>query len=453
MDELLPRGEALAQQLAGTAVVSVNSTASGGGVAEMLSVLLPYARGVGIDARWLVIEGDERFFAITKRLHNHVYGTPGDGGPLAAEEHDHYRSVMRENAAELATAIRPGDVVILHDPQTAGLADDLRARGAAVLWRCHIGTDTMNAHTDVGWSFLERYVGPSSVDGYVFSRAAFAPPWMPPEMVHEIPPSIDPFSPKNQDLDAENVRTILTTVGLLAGPSGDASYMARDGTPRRVIHGADIVRTGPPPDPEAPLVLQVSRWDRLKDMAGVLAGFADYVVRDHGAQLVLAGPVVTAVADDPEGAEVLVECYDAWRHLPHHARQRVTLACIPMADPEENAIIVNALQRHAAVVVQKSFAEGFGLTVSEAMYKSRPVIASAVGGIADQVVHGETGLLLDDPADLEAFAGRLESTLGDPEWARSLGANGRKRVVDRFLPDSQLLRWAAVLGGLPDSEG
>jgi trehalose synthase len=220
-----------------------------------------------------------------------------------------------------------------------------------------------------------------------------------------------------------------------------------------VIHGADIVRTGPPPDPEAPLVLQVSRWDRLKDMAGVLAGFADYVVRDHGAQLVLAGPVVTAVADDPEGAEVLVECYDAWRHLPHHARQRVTLACIPMADPEENAIIVNALQRHAAVVVQKSFAEGFGLTVSEAMYKSRPVIASAVGGIADQVVHGETGLLLDDPADLEAFAGRLESTLGDPEWARSLGANGRKRVVDRFLPDSQLLRWAAVLGGLPDSEG
>ena len=157
------------------------------------------------------------------------------------------------------------------------------------------------------------------------------------------------------------------------------------------------MRTGPPPDPDVPLVVQVSRWDRLKDMPGVMQGFADFVVSDHETQLVLAGPVVSAVSDDPEGAEVLAECWEAWRRLPHHARSRVALACLPMADLEENAVIVNALQRHAAIVVQKSLAEGFGLTVSEAMFKRRPVVASAVGGIADQITDGESGILLRDP--------------------------------------------------------
>jgi trehalose synthase len=139
------------------------------------------------------------------------------------------------------------------------------------------------------------------------------------------------------------------------------------------------------------MVVQIARWDRQKDMVGVLRGFADFVVGDGGAQLVLAGPVVTAVADDPEAAAVFDECLEAWRHLPHHARTRIALACLPMADVRENAVIVNALQRHATVVVQKSLAEGFGLTVSEAMYKRRPVIASAVGGIVSQIVDGESG--------------------------------------------------------------
>jgi trehalose synthase len=177
----------------------------------------------------------------------------------------------------------------------------------------------------------------------------------------------------------------------------------------------------------------------------VLHGFADFVVSDHDTQLVLAGPVVSAVADDPEGAQVLSQCWEAWRGLPHHARSRIALACLPMADLEENAVIVNALQRHAAIVVQKSLAEGFGLTVSVAMFKRRPVIATAVGGIADQIVDGESGILLPDPADLHAFAGAIDNLVADPTRRANLGERARERVVDRFLPDSQLARWAALL--------
>jgi trehalose synthase len=196
------------------------------------------------------------------------------------------------------------------------------------------------------------------------------------------------------------------------------------------------------------MVVQVSRWDRLKDMTGVLHGFADFVVSDHDTQLVLAGPVVSAVADDPEGARVLQNCWEDWRRLPHHARSRIALACLPMADVEENAIIVNALQRHATIVVQKSLAEGFGLTVSEAMFKRRPVIGSAVGGIADQIVDGESGVLLPDPSDLSAFTANLANLLGDGMRLAAMGDRARERVVDRFLPDTQLASWSALISNV-----
>ncbi len=429
----------------GAAVINVNSTASGGGVAEMLHVLLPYARGAGVDARWLVIEGDERFFAITKRLHNHLYGVAGDGGPLGEDEHRHYEAVLRDNAAQLAGAVRPGDIVVLHDPQPAGLAAAMHQRGARVIWRCHVGTDTANERTEEGWEFLRRYLEPPVAEAYVFSRRGFAPSWAPDQLTHAIPPSIDPFSPKNQELPIDQVHAILGAAGILGCHHASADYRRSDGTTRRLEHGADIVRTGPPPGPDVPIVVQISRWDRLKDMVGVLHGFADFVVGDGGAQLLLAGPVVTAVADDPEGAQVFHECWEAWHRLPHHARRRIALVCLPMGDSEENAIIVNALQRHAAVVTQKSLAEGFGLTVSEAMFKRRAVIGSAVGGITDQIVDGESGVLLRDPTDLDAFVAALGRTLGDAEQRQVMGERARERVIERFLPDVQLGRWERLL--------
>jgi trehalose synthase len=183
----------------------------------------------------------------------------------------------------------------------------------------------------------------------------------------------------------------------------------------------------------------------MKDMAGVMEGFAYHVDPALGAHLVLAGPAVKGVAADPEAAEVYDDCIERWRRLPHEARSRVHLACTPMTDPDEAAAIVNALQRHAAVVVQKSLAEGFGLTVAEAMWKSRPIVASAVGGIVDQIEHGEQGLLLNDPHDPETFGAAIEALLSDSGRAEQLAHNARARAVRDLLGDTHLVLYARML--------
>jgi trehalose synthase len=186
-------------------------------------------------------------------------------------------------------------------------------------------------------------------------------------------------------------------------------------------------------------------------MGGVLEGFARYVgVTD--VRLALVGPAVRGVSDDPEGEQLWDETVDAWRALPRDVRERVDLATIPMDDPVENALVVNALQRHASIVAQKSLAEGFGLTVAEAMWKGRPVVASAVGGIVDQVIDGETGLLVQDPNDLESFGVAIERLLRDPLEAERLGRNARSHVERHFLGDRHLLEYGALMAELLDNE-
>jgi trehalose synthase len=209
-----------------------------------------------------------------------------------------------------------------------------------------------------------------------------------------------------------------------------------------------VLSTGPPPRFDTPTVVQVSRWDRLKDPLGVMTGFAAHVAERVDADLVLAGPTVHSVADDPEAAEALDEAEAAWRDLPHARRSHVHLACIPMVDIEENAAIVNALQRHASVVVQKSLEEGFGLTVAEAMWKSRPVVASAVGGIQDQVVDGETGILIDDPHDLKAFGDAVLHLLEDHELAARLGGNAHEHVRHHFLANRHALQYVRLFASM-----
>jgi trehalose synthase len=177
-------------------------------------------------------------------------------------------------------------------------------------------------------------------------------------------------------------------------------------------------------------------------------GFATGVVPLTGAELMLAGPAAQAVADDSEGAAVLDEVVRTWERLPSEAKERVHIACLPMEDLEENAAIVNALQRRADVVVQKSLAEGFGLTVAEAMWKARPVVASRVGGIQDQIENRVSGVLLDDPSDLAQFARAICDLLADPDSARTMGERARERVRDRFLGDRHLLQYASTLGSL-----
>jgi trehalose synthase len=435
-------------RLAGRTVFNVNSTASGGGVAEMLRTLLAYTRGAGVDAQWIVINGDPEFFTITKRIHNNLHGAPGDAGPLGSNERRHYEEVLRANADELLAVIRPRDIVLLHDPQTAGLAGPLARAGITLVWRCHVGADVANAHTERAWGFLRPYL--DDVDAYVFSRAAYAPAWADPRRVFVIPPSIDPLSAKNQLMQTVDVEAVLHYVGLLEGPGREpvAAFTHEDGSPGRIDRHVDVLQTGPPPPPDAPLVVQVSRWDPLKDMAGVMTGFAEHVDGATSAHLLLAGPAVTGVADDPEGAATLERCVDVWRRLPHAERTRIHLACLPMRDAAENAAIVNAIQRHAAVVTQKSLAEGFGLTVAEAMWKAKPIVASAVGGIVDQIVSGEHGLLIDDPHDLAAFGHAVRRLLDDPHDAAELGVNAQRRATEEFLGDRHLEQYAQLFAQL-----
>ncbi len=431
-------------------VLNINSTAAGGGVAEMLETLLAYARGIGIDARWLVIRGTPPFFEVTKRIHNHLYGARGDGGRLGRAQRSIYERTMRDNADDVVALVRPGDLVILHDPQPAGLAPAIKEAGGVLVWRCHVGVDAPNSWTEEGWSFLREYL--EVMDAYVFTRRAFAPPWMDEERLWVIPPSIDPFSSKNREMSSTEVHDALAHVGLIAGePSGPVTYTRRDGSFTRIEAYADILQTGPPAPSDSPVVVQVSRWDRMKDMAGVIRGFVEHVDGTEGAHLVLAGPAVTGVTDDPEGGEVLDECMQIWHEIPHEIRARVHLACLPMQDPEENATIVNALQRHAAVVVQKSLAEGFGLTVVEAMWKGRPVVGGRVGGITDQIIDGADGLLVD-PHDLAAFGAAVRRVLEDPTLGAALGARARTRVHEAFLGDRHLEQWGtlfAELGSCP----
>ncbi len=427
----------------------MNSAPAGGGVAELLQTLLAYARGVGVDTRWVVIDGNNRFFEITKRLHNRLYGMPGDSGRLGEAQQAAYEETLRANGDDLVSLIQSDDIVILHDPQTAGLARQAREAGAIVVWRCHIGRDTANQYTDEGWAFLRPYL--VHVDAYVFSRAEFIPSWVDRTRAQVIPPSIDPFSAKNQDLDEPTVRSILQYTGLLAGIADPpfVTFSRRDGSPGRIDRRADILQTGPPPPPEAPLVVQISRWDRMKDMPGVLHGFVDHLDGVRDAHLALVGPATHGVADDPEAAEVLDECIQTWRELPHAARSRVHLACVPMRDPDENAMITNALQRHAAVVTQKSLAEGFGLTVTEAMWKRRPIVASRVGGIANQITDHQQGLLIDDPTDLDAFGHAIRLLLDDSDLATRLAEAAHQRAYEEYLADRHLERYAALFGALP----
>ena len=422
--------------LGGRRIVNVNSSASGGGVAEMLRSLVGYALGAGLDTEWVVIEGDPAFFTLTKRLHNGLYGGAGDGGSLGPVEQALYDRTTERNLERLRPLIRRGDVVIVHDPQPAGLVGPLVELGSHVIWRCHVGRDSQNEWSERAWRFLRAYLEPAHA--FVFSREAFAPEWIERAWLRVIPPSIDPFSPKNRDMGTGEVLGLLGGAGLVA-----------DGAPTdpRVRHPATVVREGLPPGPGTPLVVQVSRWDSMKDMKGVMEGFAAHVRTDE-AHLVLAGPQVDGVDDDPEGTEVWRETVAAREALPPAARARVHLAAIPMDDLVENAHVVNALQRHAAVVVQKSLAEGFGLTVAEAMWKARPVVASAVGGIVDQIVDGETGLLVGDPLDLRSFGAAVERLLLDPVESDRLARNGRTHVERHFLGDRHLLDYAALFEAL-----
>ena len=438
------------QRFAGRAIWQVSSTLLGGGVAEMLHALLPYVRGAGVDTRWIVLHEQAEFFALTKRLHNNLHGHDGDGGSLGAAERRLYEETLAASGEQIAPLLQAGDIVFLHDPQTAGLAGAARAAGAQVVWRCHIGADHPNEVVRAAWDFLAPYV--RLADNYVFSRREYLWDVLERGRSWAVAPCIDSFSPKNQEMEPATVEGIVAAIGLGEGaPSQAPTFTRADGTPGRVERRAELLQEAPLPA-GAMTVAQISRWDRLKDHRGLLDCFERHLGGED-LHLVLAGPASAAVSDDPEGAAVWRDVCSAWEALEPERRRRVHLVSLPMDDADENATLVNALQRRADIVVQKSLAEGFGLTVAEAMWKRRPVIGTRVGGIQDQIVDGLSGILIDDPRDLEGLARAILALAGDPQRAAEIGEAARQRVFDRFLAANRLVEYAQLLGGLDPDDG
>ena len=427
---------------------NVSSTAIGGGVAEMLQVLVGYSRDVGIDARWTVLHGDPEFFAVTNASTTASTVSPATAAGWVRPSRPSTPESPERRPRPWHRGLRPGDVVRPARPPDRRDGRQAGRRGGPGGLAVPRGEDA-DGWTGGAWAFLRPHL--AACERFVFTLRSYAPAWLDPSTVDVVLPSIDPFSPKNRDLAPGDDARVLRHVGLLdgGGSEGPVAFVRRDGSPGRVAGRATVLGEGPPPDAGDRLVVQVSRWDRLKDMAGVLEGFASAVAGRADARLLLAGPSVAGVTDDPEGADVYAACATAWERLPVAVRRRVTLATLPEDDVDENATVVNALQRHATVVVQKSLVEGFGLTVTEAMWKERAVVASRVGGIAGQLVPG-TGVLLDDPTDLGAFGDAVVGLLGDPAAASRLGARARRSVLERFMVDNHLEALAEVLGRLSE---
>ena len=431
--------EAAARQLDGRSFWHLNSTATGGGVAEILQSVLGYLSGSGISTRWAVVDGDDEFFTVTKRIHHFRHGSEGDGGSLGEVERKAYLRTLEDQAGDLAGLIGAGDVVVLHDPQTLGLAPVLRDLGAGVIWSCHVGTDEPNATTRQAWDFLAPWA--ESAQRVVFSRSAYAWDVIDPARVEVGPPCIDAFSPKNQPMDAVTVAAVLAVSGVVSGAADvPARFVRQDGVEGTVDGRAEMIEDRPL-SAGSRLVTQISRWDPLKDHVGVMEGFVRHGPDREDVELVLAGPSPESVTDDPEGEETFRQLTAARAALPARQRRRVHIACLPMDDLEQNAAIVNALQRRSAVVVQKSLAEGFGLTVTEAMWKAVPTVASAVGGIRDQIDDGVSGILIDPPDDLAAFGAALTAVLADPGRAAGLGRGAHESVRHRYLAPCYLSRF------------
>jgi len=388
--EVVPKGtidflKRLAEQVKGRKILHINSTKLGGGVAEMLRSDVLLLQDIGIEAEWQIISGTEEFFNVTKSFHNALQGQDQH---LSQQMFEAYLEVNRENARRLSF---DAHYVVIHDPQPAALIESRLTQGKWV-WRCHI--DISRPQWKV-WSFLKQFV--VNYDATVFSLPRFAQRLPIPQFL--IYPSIDPLSDKNRDLSTQEYAQILSRLNV-------------------------------PTD--KPMLLQVSRFDRFKDPLGVIQSYR-LVKKHHDVQLVLAGGGAT---DDPEGETVLSEIREAARDDPD-----IHILLLP---PDAN-LEINALQRAATIVLQKSLREGFGLTVAEAMWKGKPVIGSSAGGIPVQLVYGVTGFTVNS---VEGAAFRIHHLLDNPEVMTKIEEDGKEYVRQNFLITRNLGDWLALMNYL-----
>ena len=434
----------------------VNSTERGGGVAELLPPLIGMMRELDVDVRWLVMKTAEPdFFRLTKRLHNLIHGQ-GEAD-LGAAERELYERVSRDTAEALRAEVAPGDVVVVHDPQPMGAGAMLReTTDVAAIWQCHIGLDHDTPQTRAAWAFLGDYA--PAYDRAVFSVPEYIPGCL-AGRASVIHPAIDPLSHKNRDLPIHKLVGILANAGLvqLGGPvltpafPDPARRLAPDGTWASASTPEDIgllVR---------PIVTQVSRWDRLKGFLPLMEGFValkqglDDRTNLEGrraldlARLVLAGPDPASVADDPEGREVLAEIADAYARLDPALQEAIVILSLPMGSQKYNALTVNALQRCSDVLVQNSLSEGFGLTVTEAMWKQVAVMGTRAAGLRQQIRPGLDGCLVENPEDPAEIARTLDDLLRDQPKREALARSAQQRVHDEFLLFTQVRHWLEVI--------
>ena len=373
---------ALAEGLKGRSLVMVNSTSVGGGVAEILNRMVPVLTELGLQVRWEVVTGGNDFFEVTKAFHNALHGGPYQARP------EHFEIFLSYNEQNRRRMSLESEFVVIHDPQPAALIEARTDRAGHWVWRCHI--DLSQPNPDV-WAFLEPYV--LRYDGAIFSSPEFTRQLSIPQYLFF--PCIDPLSEKNRDLEPSVVREVVERFGI---------------------------------DPYRPILTQISRFDRLKDPVGVIRAY-QIVRRYFDCQLVLAGG---GAADDPESGVVLAEVRDAAEGDPDiHILEL----------PAWSALEINALQRASTIIIQKSLREGFGLTVTEALWKKKPVVASAVGGIPEQVIHKHTGLLT---RSVEGAAYQIRFLLSNPALAEKLGEQGHEYVREQFLITSNVKHYLTL---------
>ncbi|WP_194949402.1 glycosyltransferase [Actinomyces trachealis] len=425
------------------------SAAASSGVAETVAPLVGYARGLGLTTHWLTLDAPAEFREIAERLHANIHGQDGDGGKLADKQRDIYEHVLASNADNVIEDVREGDVVILEDPPTAGLARAFKQAGAKVVWRCHLGTDSPGEAAQIAWAFLDRYL--EDVDLVIVSRPNYLPAFVAPDDAAFIAPSINPESPKNRVLDLDESWTVARLAGLFEGkPPFDAVPLLREDGRMDAFRGLDdkelVVVGGKVPE-GARTITQVQRWDRLKGGLELVEAFAAQTEQlPSNAHLLLVGPTPNP-DKEPAAKAVMDQIIERVSTLPPHAASRIHVMGVPARDREVNATVVNAVQRVSDVVTQRSLVEAFGLTVAEAMWKKLPVVASAVGGIQDQIADGVTGVLVD-PNDAAEWGSAVADVLSLPERASELGLAAHEAVRREFLPDRHLLAVLDALGGL-----
>jgi trehalose synthase len=460
VEALRAAAKTFAPTLDGRTVWHVNSTAQGGGVAELLPPQIAIMRDLGIDTRWLVIETDRaEFFALTKRIHNMIHGAAQP--EFTASDRALYEEVSRANAEALLQHVRPDDVLLIHDPQPLGAGARVKRRHPSLraVWRCHIGLEEDLPVTRAAWEFLRPYA--SVYDRVVFSIPEYVPSFL-ADRAAIIHPSVDPLSHKNRSLSLHKLVGVLSDAALtephwplIAPPWPEgARRLQADGSWDTATSPEDIGLLA------RPIITQVSRWDRLKGFEPLMQAFRALKLglvsrpahdvrhrrRLELVRLVLAGPDPSSIQDDPEGLGVLKSLRSQYVKLEPDIREDVALLALPMGSRKANALMVNALQSCSDIVAQNSLREGFGLTVTEAMWKRTPVLGSSQAfGVRVQVRDGIDGMLVSDPENPEEIAEAMHRMLADDDQLEMWGNSAQRRAYEEFLIFGELRRWLELL--------